>query len=197
VSGLDNAELEEVNESFVVTCEGPGVEEVTFTNTITPISKLDPDLTNNEDEVTISVDCVIPVLINIKPGGNPNPVNLNSKNGVTPVAVLTTSAGEYGLPVEIDATMIDPLSVHFGPADALLNVEPAGGATESHSTGHLEDSFELDEATNDGDLDMLLHFKASETGLEQSDTEACVKGQISIGGVWHTFFGCDSIKVVQ
>ncbi|MGI0024058.1 MAG: DUF11 domain-containing protein, partial [Nitrososphaera sp.] len=182
-------------EIFNVTCTGPGPQNVTFTNTIGPIDGTDPDLSNNSAELTIEVECLIPVQINIHPGSDVNPINIKSKNGVIPVAILTTSAGEYGLPIAVDATMIDPLSVHFGPSDVLLGVVPPGGATEFHERGHLEDSLELDEVTHDGDLDMLLHFRAPETGLDATDTEACVIGEITIGGVEYTFFGCDMITI--
>ena len=182
----------EIIEEYTVTCEEAGTHEITFTNEIMPVDATDPDNSNNDAEVTIEIDCVIPVQINIHPGSFPNPINLKSKNGVVPLAILTTDEGEYGLPVAIDATMVDPLSVHFGPADVLFDVEPPGGATEFHEKGHTEDSFELDDSTQDGDTDMVLHFKAKESELESSDDEGCVKGQIDIGGMMFTFFGCDS-----
>jgi hypothetical protein len=166
---------------------------VTFTNTVMPIGGTDPDLSDNVAELTVDIECLIPVVINIHPGSFPNSVNLKSKQGVIPVAILTTEAGEYGLPTAVDATAIDPLSVHFGPADLLFDVDPPGGATESHGRGHIEDSFELDEATKDGDLDLVLHFRAPETGLDFGDSEACVKGTILIGGMPFGVFGCDSI----
>ncbi len=87
--------------------------------------------------------------------------------------------------------MIDPTSVVFGPADALFDVESPIGASEFHNKGHPEDSFEPDDATQDGDTDLVLHFKVKESGLEEPDSEACVKGQIDIEGMMSTFFGCD------
>ena len=183
----------EVIEVFTLTCTGPGPQHVTFTNTVAPIGAIDPDLSNNVAETTVEVECVIPVAINIHPGSFPNSINLKSKQGVIPVAILTTAAGEYGLPLGVDATMIDPLSVHFGPADLLFNVDPPGGATEFHGRGHIEDSFELDETTQDGDLDLVLHFQRPDTGLDFDDIQACVKGTIEIGGMMFVFFGCDSI----
>jgi len=192
--GVDELEIGEeaqIVEDFMVTCEEPGSHDALFSNEIMPADATDPDLSNNEAEVTVTIECIIPVQINIHPGSFPNPINLKSKNGVVAVAILTTEVGEYGLPVAIDATMVDPLSVHFGPSDVLFDVEPPGGATEFHNQGHLQDTFELDESTKDGDTDMVLHFKAPETELEASDTEACVKGQINIGGMMFTFFGCD------
>jgi uncharacterized repeat protein (TIGR01451 family) len=183
----------EVIEVFTLTCAEPGPQQVIFTNTVAPIGAIDPDLSNNTAEVTVEVECVIPVAINIHPGSFPNSVNLKSKQGVIPVAILTTGAGEYGLPAAVDATMIDPLSVHFGPADLLFNVDPPGGAIEFLGRGHIEDSFELDEVTQDGDMDLALHFQRPDTGLDFDDSEACVKGTIEIGGMTFVFFGCDSI----
>jgi hypothetical protein len=138
---------------------------------------------------------VIPVQINIKPASDPNSINIIKKNGVIPVAILSTLTGEYGLPIDVDATMVDPSSVHFGPVDVLFNVNPSGGATEFHNRGHIEDSYELDETTQDGDDDMVLHFKAKQTELDENDAEGCVKGKIDIGGMLFTFFGCDNISV--
>jgi hypothetical protein len=91
------------------------------------------------------------VEIDIKPGSDENPVNLKSM-GVITVAILTTDF--------FDATTVDPMSVEFGP----------GGVTECHERGHIED---VDE---DGDLDMVLHFRTQETGIQWDDTEAYLNG---------------------
>ena len=198
--GVDEVEINEVAElfegTFTVTCVEYGVHELVFSNEILPVDADDPDLTNNEAEITIEVECLIPVQINIHPAGDPNSVNIVKKTGVIPVAILSTLEGEYGLPVDVNATMVNATSVHFGPSDVLFNVNPIGGATEFHETGHIEDSYELDEVTQDGDMDMVLHFKAKETELDESDTEGCVKGQMDIEGMFYTFFGCDSTNIV-
>ena len=193
---LEEGELREVGEEFTVSCEEPSSHTFTFTNVIAPANAADtdPNPANNEAEVVLEIECVVPVLINIKPGGSPNSVNVRNQ-GVIPVAVLTTAAGEGGLPVAFDATSIDPLSVRFGPADEVF--AETGGAFEAHRRGHIEDAFELDEVTMDGDLDMVLHFRTRETGLEAGDTEACVKGDwVDGSGGVHSFFGCDSIRTV-
>ena len=176
-----------VIETLRLTCTGPGIQDAVFSNSIFPIDKIDPDLTNNDAEVSVQFDCVIPVEINIHPASDPNSINIIKKNGVISVAILSTDT--------FDATMVDPSSVHFGPADVLFDVNLPGGATEFHNKGHIEDSFELDEVTQDGDLDMVLHFKAKDTGLDETDTEGCVKGEIDIGGILFTFFGCDDISI--
>jgi len=101
------------------------------------------------------------------------------------------------LPLAFDAVTIDPLSVRFGPEALVFNVATPGGAPESHNMGHLEDSYELDEKTRDGDIDMVLHFPGVQTGLTPSDTKACVKGTFTDPATQMTykFLGCDAIVV--
>ena len=189
-------EMREVLETFTVNCGEASHHTFTFENEIQPadVEDSDPDQTNNAATVELDVECVVPVALNIKPGSFPNSINPKSRD-VVPLAILTTAAGEYGLPLAFDATTIDPLSVRFGPPDAVW--DETGGAFEAHNRGHLEDSKELDESTQDGDLDMVLHFHVRETDIGPGDTEACVKGEwIDGGGATHTFFGCDSVRIV-
>jgi hypothetical protein len=110
----------------------------------------------------------IVVTIDIKPGNFPNRINPRS-HGVIPVAILTTSM--------FDATMVDPLSVKFGPK----------GATEAHGRGHIED------ADGDGDLDLVLHFRTQETGITCGATSASLTGETLNG---QPITGSDSIKTV-
>lgn len=192
---LDLDEQREVQEQFTIECQEASNHSFEFVNTLAPAhpADTDPDLSDNEATVNLDVICVVPVTINIKPGGG-NPINLGA-NGNIPVAVLTTDAGEYGNPLGFDATTILPTSVRFGPANIVF--DESGGAPESHGTGHPQDSYELDETTRDGDSDMLLHFRTQQTGIGALDTEACVKGDwIDGGGDTHKFFGCDAISIV-
>lgn len=193
---LGLSEQRAVEETITIDCQAPGNHTVAISNSIEPANAedSDPDPTNNEAEVSFDVECVIPVAINIKPGSNPNSINLRS---TVTVAVLTTAAGEYGLPLAFDATSIDPLSVHFGPEAAVWN-DAGGGATEEHDMGHIEDAYELDEDSLDGDDDMVLHFLAADTGLESTDVEACAFGNwiASGGGETLKFFGCDAVRVL-
>ena len=99
----------------------------------------------------VGLAIAVEVEIDIKPGSDENPINLKSM-GVITVAILTNDF--------FDATTVDPMSVKFGP----------GEATECHERGHIED---VDE---DGDLDMVLHFRTQETGIEWDDTEAYLTG---------------------
>ena len=54
----------------------------------------------------------------------------------------------------------------------------------------------LDEKSRDKDLDMILHFLASDSGLDAGTTEACVKGKFTTNAGTFKFFGCDSINLV-
>ncbi len=105
------------------------------------------------------------VLIDIKPGSDPNSVNPRSK-GVIPVAILTTE--------DFDATTVDPGLVRFGPGDA----------TEKHGVGHVED------VDNDGDSDVVYHFATQDTGIQCGDTTATLTGA-TFGG--QPVMGSDSI----
>lgn len=108
--------------------------------------------TPSRADTTTQVDAGITVAVDIKPGSFPNSINPRSK-GVIPVAIVTTDT--------FDATTVDPLSVAFGP----------NGATEAHRRGHLED------ADGDGDLDLVLHFRTQETGIQCGDTSTSLTGQ--------------------
>jgi hypothetical protein len=109
---------------------------------------------------------ILTVIIDIKPGDGTNPINLKSK-GVIPVAIVTTST--------FDATTVDPSSVTFGPS-----------GTKSQSSS-------LEDVNGDGLLDLVLHFRTQQTGIQSSDTQACLNGQTSTGT---SIQGCASIRIV-
>lgn len=193
VLGLEVSKDRAITEEFDIHCLEPSRHTIKFINKIMAKDQHieDPDLSNNVRTIEHVVECVTPVQINIKPGSDPN--SINPGKGVIPVAILTTDAGEYGLPIAFDATTIDPLSVRFGTRDQL---RARKGAEESHGRGHIEDSKELDEVTMDGDPDMVLHFKAADTGIDENTTAACVVGTYSgADGALHRFFGCDSVRI--
>ena len=123
-----------------------------------------------QQEGTFDFQIKLPTIveIDVKPGSFPNSINVKS-NGVIPVAVLTTDT--------FDAMEVDPATVTFGPDSAAL----------AHSTAHLGD------VNNDGDIDLLLHFRTQETGIRCDDIEASVVGQTFDG---MPFEASDSIKTV-
>ena len=111
----------------------------------------------------------IEVATDIKPGSDPNSINLKSK-GKIPVAVLTTDT--------FDATQIDFETVVFGP----------NSASESHGRAHVED------VDLDGDIDMVLHFHTQDTGIQCGDTEVTLTGETFDG---QAITGTDAIKTVK
>jgi hypothetical protein len=114
------------------------------------------------------VETTLQVTINIRPGSFPNSINPNSK-GVIPVAILTTET--------FDAQSVDPSTVMFGPNEA----------TKAHSSAHLED------IDGDSDLDLLLHFRTQETGIQCGDTEASLVGEMFDGT---PIEGSDTVRTV-
>lgn len=89
------------------------------------------------------------ITIDIKPGGNPNSINLKSK-GVVPVAVLTTE--------DFDASNIDPETVLFAGAEPVR--------------------WRLCDVNDDGDDDLLFHFKTQDLqDLDENSTVAKLTGK--------------------
>lgn len=103
--------------------------------------------------VTLPPPPTIEVDIDIKPGSDPNSINLKSK-GVVPVAVLTTD--------DFDASDVDPETVVFAGA------EPA--------------RWVMEDVDGDGDMDMLFHFKTQDLNLDEDSTEATLTGE-TIDGI--------------
>jgi uncharacterized repeat protein (TIGR01451 family) len=192
---LEESEFRWTAWSFEVGCDEPGDHSFDFETTIAPLhpEDSDPDLSNNTQTTQVTIECIVPVALNIKPGSLTNPINPNA-GGNIPTAVLTTNAGEYDLPYPFDATSIIATSVVFSPRETAWQFE---GASEKHDKGHLEDALELDELTSDGDEDMVLHFKTQLSGIEVGETEACVKGEWTDDNAdVFKFFGCDVLHTV-
>jgi len=106
------------------------------------------------------------VQVDIKPGGNPNPINLGSK-GVLPVALLSSPT--------FDATTVNPGSVQFGPNHISI----------------IRSSKQ--DVNNDGLPDLMLFFDNTLTGITLDDTQVCIFGQDETGTY---ISGCDGIVVV-
>ncbi|MFZ5559889.1 MAG: right-handed parallel beta-helix repeat-containing protein [Patescibacteria group bacterium] len=104
--------------------------------------------------------------IDIKPDNYPNSINLKSK-GVTPVAVLSDKF--------FDAKNVAIESIVFAGAKPLR--------------GNFED------VDNDGDLDLILHFKTQSLKLSSTDTEAVLVGRL-VDGSLIKIKGIDSIRIV-
>ena len=145
---------------------------------------------NNSRTSTFTVDCAVPVTINIQPGSTVNPVNLSGST--LPIAVLTTRVGEYGLPLAFNATTISATTLRFGSEAGLL---ASRGVPEIHNAIHLEDSYELNERTRDGDLDAVTHFRPRKEAIALGDTKGCVFGRTTVATGSLSFFGCDKVQV--
>jgi len=98
------------------------------------------------------------VEIDIKPGSDPNSINLKSK-GVVPVAVLTAD--------DFDASTVDPSTVEFAGASPVR--------------------WTMEDVDGDGDLDLILHFKTQELGLTEDSTDSTLTGKTYDGELlWGT-----------
>ncbi|MFI7490495.1 hypothetical protein ACIBXA_19145 [Micromonospora echinaurantiaca] len=186
---------QQVDYTAELTCTTPGVKSVTLTSTIALVNAddVDPDPSNNTQVTTFRLDCVVPIAINVRPGSPTNPINLNTD---ADLAALTTTAGEYGLPIAFDATTIDVSRTLWGLRENLFNTASPRGALERHGKGHPERSYELDERTRDGDVDLVLHFRPADSLLTATTTLSCLKGKYrAADGNAYTFFGCDTVRM--
>lgn len=111
---------------------------------------------------------VILIVIDIKPGSDPNSINPSSQ-GVIPVAVLTTE--------EFDASTVDVQTVRFGPTGT--------EAAPVHS-----DLYDVD---GDGDVDLILQFRTQDTGIACGDNQGLLTGATQLGD---PILGSDPVRTV-
>ena len=193
---VDNLAIDEARdlvEQFGVACTAPGEHEIEFVNAIAAVDEhvVDPDESNNSAVVQRTIECVTPIVINIRPGNSQNFVKVNSK-GILNVALLTTEAGEYDLPTDFDATTVDYETVRFATSQVLNN---GAGAVASPSKKFIRDSHEVtNEKLDRADDDMVLHFSIPDSGIDGLSTESCAYGSYEDGGNTYQFFGCDSVN---
>lgn len=108
------------------------------------------------------------VSIDIQPGDG-NSINPDKKGSI-PAAILTTSA--------LDARTVQVSTVRFGR----LGTE----ATPTQSA--------LADVDRDGDIDLVLHFRAEDTGIRCGDNMALVTGRTKTG---LAIKGADAITTVS
>lgn len=117
----------------------------------------------------LSFGNTLDVEIDIKPGSDPNSINL-ADEGVIPAAILGWET--------LDVADVDAATLAFGP----------DGAAPAHCHGpHVED------VDGDGLLDLVAHYVTAETGIAFGDLEACISGELLDGT---PFEGCDAVRTV-
>lgn len=115
-----------------------------------------------------------PIEIDIKPGSDPNSINLKSK-GVIPVAILTTPT--------FDATTVDGTTVMFATAPPVHDMsDPLVVADHQH------------DVDLDGDIDFVFHFAVQETDIVSDDPSAMLTGN-TLGGI--PIWGTDSVRTLH
>lgn len=124
------------------------------------------------DDVSLDIDTVLPVAIDIKPGSEPNCFN-NNGNGVIPVAILGSA--------DFDVTTIDAGSVMLEG----LSVKAVGKSNKL--LAHYED------VNSDGYNDLVVQIEDTDQVFEEGDTTATVTGNLNNG---MPIEGSDSICIV-
>jgi len=123
------------------------------------------------DDVRVEIK-EIPVTIDIKPGSDPNAVNLNER-GAIPVAILGSQT--------FDVTTVNPDSVKLEG----MSIKVVGKS--NRLLAHLED------VNADGFMDLVVQIADSDGTLEVGDEEAVLTGFLYDGTL---ITGSDSIKIV-
>lgn len=108
------------------------------------------------------------VTLDIKPGSFPNSVNLGA-GGMIPVAVLSTAT--------FDASTVDPTTIRFGRR-----------GTEANAAQWV-----MEDINQDGQSDIVLHFRVQDAGLLCGDTAGFLSGTTPYG---LSIKGSDSIRTV-
>ncbi len=141
---------------------------VSFNGIIDEVRIWDGALTDTEIAYNYSLG---DVGIDIKPGSDPNSINLGSK-GVIPVAILSSA--------DFDASTVDPFTITL--ADVAVKVKGKSG-----NAGSLED------VNDDGLLDLVVHVYTEGLALSAGDVETELHGE-TYGGM--PIIGNDSIRIV-
>lgn len=101
-------------------------------------------------------------------------INCDKDTGVIPVVIFTTD--------EFDAANVDHTTVRFGP----------NGASEAHVNPHGVIRH-VEDVDDDGDMDLVFHFRRGETGIQCGDTTARLWGTTIDG---YDFEAYDTIRTV-
>lgn len=121
----------------------------------------------------------IEVDIDIKPGSDPNTINIDS-NGTIPVAI---TGGDHPIDPVSD---IDVDTLRFGDPDEFRSETAGFGAAPAHD-GHVED------VNDDGQDDLVVHFPTQDTGFEGDEERGQLAGELHDGDA---IFGSDSVRLI-
>ncbi|HXV46629.1 MAG TPA: hypothetical protein VD736_08150, partial [Nitrososphaera sp.] len=109
-----------------------------------------------------------PVIIDIKPGGTPNSINIKKEKIMT-VAILGSST------FSVDS--VDKSSLRFG----------------GHSP-QLASKMSLQDVNKDSLMDLVLQYKVPALGFSASDTQGCLTGLLQSG---IPIIGCDNVRILD
>jgi len=123
-------------------------------------------------QLTVEGPSVIEVGVDIKPGSDPNTINLGS-NGKVPVAILGSA--------DFDATTVDPYSVTLAGASVLLK-----GKAQTPMAS-------VEDVNEDGYDDLVVHVDTEALELSEDDTIAILEGETDDDT---PIIGEDTIRVV-
>lgn len=154
--------------SFDVTVPTAAPAGSFVTTTVTDPAGNTSEFSGQSAPVVLSV---IEVAIDIKPGSNPNSINLGS-NGAVPVAILSSAT--------FDARTVNPTTVTL--ADATVKMKGKGIPMAS-----------LEDVDGDGLKDLMVHVITSQLQLTATDTLAVLRGQTTSGT---PIQGSDTVRIV-
>jgi hypothetical protein len=171
-SGYGEGETPIGSTTVTTDADGLGVFLVTFPVAAQRAALTTATATGPEGNTSeFSAIYVTVVGIDIKPGSDPNSINLGAE-GVVPVAVLGTP--------DFDASTVDASSLFLSGSAVRLK-------GKSGNAGSLED------VDGDGDLDLVVQFYIDQLALEEGATEAALAGTLLDGT---PIVGYDSVRVV-
>ncbi len=114
------------------------------------------------------------VVVDVKPGSDPNSINCRHAQQLVPVAIVSTPT--------FDATTVDHTTVTFeGATEA--HVDKKSGVARRH----------VGDYDNDGDDDLVLHFRLGDTGLNCGSTSGSLTGATFAG---MPISGSDAVRMV-
>lgn len=169
-SGDDQTDSGSESDDSYTECE-------TFTNIadVVGVGVISEETVTDTDPATVKVCKTIEIEIDIKPGSNPNAVNIWAP-GVVPVAILTTDT--------FDAHWVIPESVRFAGAAPVRWTYEDALVSPLYPDGPVPPS--------DGDIDLILFFDRTELDLSPDATTATLTGLLING---ESFSATDSIKI--